>query len=84
MIFPCDHTDASTLRTFAAKYIFINDGYMEVGTEDDPYCSKIEITMHGSKYDASMPIYGNKGIAVRRGRLEMHGARREVTWTTLG
>ena len=30
-----------------------------------------------------MPIYGNKGIAVRRGTLEMHGMKRETTWTTL-
>ena len=56
---------------------------MEIGTEDDPYCSQLEITLHGKKYDPHMPIYGNKGIAVRRGTLEMHGMKRETTWTTL-
>ena len=56
---------------------------MEVGTEDDPYCSKIEITFHGKKYDPQMPIYGNKGIAVRTGSLEMHGKPIETVWTTL-
>ena len=84
MIFPCNPDDPNALATFDANYIFINDGgYMEVGKEEDPYCSKIEITMHGSKYDPQMPIYGNKGIAVRRGTLEMHGTKIEVTWTSL-
>jgi G8 domain len=34
-------------RNFDARYIFVNGGYMEVGTEKYPYTSKLTITMHG-------------------------------------
>jgi hypothetical protein len=51
----------------------VEGGYLEVGTEDFPYTSKLVITMYGNKYDPYLPIYGNKGIGVRFGTLEMHG-----------
>ena len=41
IIFPCDETNPNHIRTFDANYIFIHEGIMEVGTERDPYCSKI-------------------------------------------
>lgn len=56
---------------------------MEVGTEDEPYLSKLTITMHGTERDPYLPTYGNKVIAVRYGQLEMHGKPRSVTWTDL-
>jgi hypothetical protein len=56
---------------------------MEVGTEENPYTSKITITMHGSIDDPYLPIYGNKVIGVRYGTLDMHGIERDVTWTFL-
>ena len=56
---------------------------MEVGTEEDPYTSKLTITMHGTEEDPYLPIYGNKVIGVRFGRLEMHGVERKVKWTEL-
>ena len=56
---------------------------MEVGTEEDRYTSKLTITMHSSKYDANLPIFGNKVIGVNYGELEMHGVERPVTWTDL-
>jgi hypothetical protein len=34
-------TDATHKRTFDARYIFVNKGKMEVGTEEFPYTSKI-------------------------------------------
>ena len=83
IIFPCDYTDPTHLRKFDANYIFLHEGYMEVGTEDDPYCSKIEITMHGTRDTPSMPLYGNKCIGVRYGTLEMHGKDPLTTWTNL-
>ena len=83
IIFPCDDTNANHLRKFDANYIFLHDGYMEVGTEDDPYCSKLEITMHGTKGDPAMPEFGNKCIGVRYGTLEMHGMPLLTTWTNL-
>ena len=39
--------------------------------------------MHGDEYTPALPIYGNKCIAVRNGRLEMHGPERSHVWTDL-
>ena len=56
---------------------------MEVGTEVNPYTSKITITMHGDVSTPAIPVYGNKNIAVRRGELHLVGKERKVTWTLL-
>lgn len=56
---------------------------MEVGTEKFPYTSKLIITMHGDRFSPYLPAYGNKVIAVRFGILDMHGVKRNVTWTRL-
>lgn len=77
------HSDPNRLRTFDAGYIFIQGGYMEVGTETFPYTSKITITMHGDVYSPALPTYGNKNIAVRNGMLSMVGNVRKVIWTML-
>ena len=58
-------------------------GYMEVGTEEFPYTSKLTITMYSEKTSPEIPIYGNKVIAVRNGILDMHGVPRNPTWTSL-
>lgn len=92
IIFPCNSTELSHLsqdaenrpwKTFQAHYIFINGGTFEVGTEDEPYECQLDIALHGAKYDPSIPIYGNKGIFVRRGTLDLHGKVRGPSWTTL-
>jgi len=70
-------------RTLDAKYIFVNLGKLEVGTEEFPYTSKITITMHSSVDDPYLPIYGNKVIGVRFGTLDMHGITRVPTWTSM-
>lgn len=57
--------DRSHHRTFDAHYIFVRKGYMEVGTEEFPYTSKITFTMHGNVASPYIPIYGNKVIGVR-------------------
>ena len=56
---------------------------MEVGTEANPYTSKITITMHGDVSTPAIPTYGNKNIAVRKGELHLVGVERKVTWTHL-
>ena len=82
LIFAPD-SDSNHLRTFDAHYILVKGGYMEVGTEDYRYTSKITITMHSTKYDPNLPIFGNKVIGVNYGTLEMHGVERSHTWTDL-
>jgi len=71
------------LRTFDAKYIMVKGGYLEIGTEQFPYTSRLTITMHGQKTDPELPTFGNKVIAVYEGTLEIHGVPRNPTWTEL-
>ena len=73
LIFQPDTADPTHHRTFDAYYIFVRNGFMEVGTAEHVYSSKITITMHGTVADPYIPIYGNKVIGVRNGVLDMHG-----------
>ena len=83
LIFPSD-PDSNHQRTFDAHYIFLNNhAYMEIGTEDEPYTSKMTLTMHGERYDPYIPKFGNKCIGVRYSTLDIHGVPRDKTWTSL-
>ena len=82
LIFAPD-SDPNHQRTFDAMIILVKGGYMEVGTEENRYTSKLTITMHSTKYSPNLPIFGNKVIAVNYGTLEMHGNERSHTWTDL-
>ena len=82
LIFAPD-ADPNHERYFDANYIFLNNAYMEVGTEEFPYTSKLTITMHGNISSPYLPIFGNKCIAVKHSNLEMHGIPRTPTWTKL-
>ena len=66
-----------------AKYIFINNGRLQIGTEEEPFCHKAIITLHGRVRDPEIPIYGAKVIGIRQGDLDFHGKPRNVTWTRL-
>ena len=81
IVFPSDN-DPNHQRTFDARIIFVNNGVFEAGTEADPYTSKLTITMHGVKYDPTLPIYGNKVLGVRYSTLDLHGVARD-SWTSL-
>jgi len=77
-------SDPTHQRTFDAEYIYVDEGAVfEAGTEDDRYTSKLTITMHGTRESPQLPVFGNKGIFVRHGQLDFHGAIREYTWTEL-
>jgi len=82
LIFAPD-ADPNHQRTFDAHYVMVRNGYLEIGTEDFPYTSKLTITMHSHVESPYLPIYGNKVIGVRFGQLEMHGQPRPITWTDL-
>lgn len=83
LIFAPNETDPNHHRTFDARYIYVREGLMQVGTEERPYTSRLTITLHGNVRDPYIPIYGNKVIALERGTLDMHGVPRTPTWTTL-
>jgi hypothetical protein len=83
LIFP-SNADPAYEATFDAHYIFLNNrAYMEVGTEAEPYQSKLTITMHGARYDPYIPKFGNKCIGVFNSTLDIHGVKRTPTWTSL-
>ena len=82
LIFPPD-SDPTSQRYFDAYYIFVYGGYMEVGTEDFPYTSKLTITMHSNRTSPEIPTFGNKCIGVMNGVLDMHGVPRNPSWTEL-
>jgi len=85
LLFAPHLTDPTHHRTLDARIILVNGGYMEMGTNAFPYTSKLTVTMHGAKYDPTIPIYGQKVIGIRFGILEMHGNPRanDRVWTEL-
>lgn len=66
-----------------AKYIFINNGKLQIGTETNPFSHYATITLHGRVRDPEIPIYGAKVIGIRQGELDIHGQKRNITWTRL-
>lgn len=70
-------------RTFDADHILVYGGYMEIGTEEAPYTSKLTITLHGDETDPYLPVFGNKVLGVLNGQLEMHGKPRDHVWSEL-
>ena len=51
----------------------INDGILEIGTEEEPYLNTATIMLHGNVRCIELPIYGCKVLGVRKGFLELHG-----------
>ena len=66
-----------------AKYIVINGGYLQIGTEDEPFLHEATITLYGNILDPEIPLYGAKVLAVRQGGLDFHGIPVIRTWTRL-
>jgi len=55
--------DPNHQRTFDFYHMFINNGgLLQIGTEDEPYTSKITFTFHGDRSTPKIPTYGNKVI----------------------
>jgi hypothetical protein len=65
LIFDPDHA-----RSFNAEIVLVKNGYLEIGTEEDPFCASepLTITMSGTEFGgSSLPVFGNKVIAVHGG-----------------
>ena len=76
-------SDPTHLKTLDCEYILVKNGYLEIGTEDEPYTSQLVITMYGTVDYPPIPTYGNAVLAIRDSILEMHGANRVMYWSTL-
>jgi len=83
LIFLPNDDDEDHEAFFDARYIYVKQGRIEIGTEEHPYTSKFTMTLHGDIYSPYLPIYGNKVLALDRGSLDMHGAPRTPTWTQM-
>ena len=67
-----------------AEYIVVSHGgVIEIGTEDEPYLSEAQITLHGHVRSIELPIYGAKVLAVTNGRLDVHGKFEQFMSPTL-
>jgi hypothetical protein len=83
LIFAPNETDSTYHQTFDSNFIMINNGYFESGTEEFPYTSKLTLTMRANRTSGFFSIYGNKMIGCRFCTLNMHGIKKEITWTNL-
>ena len=61
----------------------IYKGHMQIGTEDNPYSSKITIELFGTEKSPEIPTFGNKCVGVMNGKLDLHGEPKTPTWTEL-
>ena len=68
---------------FRAEYIMVFNGHLQVGTEADPFGSKITIELFGTEKSPEIPTFGNKCIGVMNGKLDLHGIAKNPTWTEL-
>ena len=66
-----------------AWFIMVRYGRLEIGMPDKPYEGKLTITMYGDRYSKMLGGFGNKGIFIQDGTIDIHGVPRHPTWTTL-
>ncbi|ROT65416.1 putative fibrocystin-L [Penaeus vannamei] len=81
VVFDQEATSEIVLR---AKYILVVEGgSLSIGSEEEPFMGDAVIELYGDTKTIELPNYGAKVLAVREGRLDLHGAPIEVTWTHL-
>ena len=65
-----------------AGYILIRGGHLEIGTEQDPFLQRAEITLYGHPQSIELPTFGSKVLACYKCTMDIHGAP-TVSWTLL-
>ncbi|TPP67650.1 hypothetical protein FGIG_00917 [Fasciola gigantica] len=56
---------------------------LDIGTSEEPFTRKATIVLLGHARDRELPLYGSKVIAVRNGRLSIHGTHHPIMWARL-
>ena len=69
--------------TLDAHYIMIKGGTLIAGLPNARYKNKLTITIHGNIDGKMLPGFGNKGIFMQEGSIDLHGQIREPAWTEL-
>ena len=67
---------ASTALNVSVGMFLVRGGELKVGTAEQPFRGQFELTFTGARADASLPIYGAKGLFLRGGSIDIHGGRR--------
>ncbi|XP_078617867.1 fibrocystin-L-like isoform X2 [Branchiostoma floridae x Branchiostoma japonicum] len=75
--------DEKDVELKAENILITGGGLLQIGTEEEPFQHKGIITMYGHVRSKELPLYGAKTLAVREGRLELHGRPTPITWTRL-
>lgn len=75
--------DMPSLHLQAENILITDNGCLQVGTEDDPFPGQALITLHGHVRSREIPVFGTKTIALREGKLDLHGLHVPITWTHL-
>lgn len=66
-----------------SNFILIRMGIFQIGTYQKPHQNKVTITLSGNIYDLQLPEYGNKFIGCHHCQLDIHGVKRDHTWSLL-
>lgn len=66
-----------------SKWIVVNGGKLQVGTESNPFEQKAVITLNDTDTEAETMNMGTRGIMVMSGALELHGVSPNVIWTKI-
>lgn len=75
--------DRKDLHLQSEFILIMDNGRFEIGTEDEPFQHKAQITIHGHVRSTELPVYGAKSIALRTGYLGLHGKHIINTWTKI-
>ena len=67
----------------SAKNIMVRSGSFIVGTENSPFTHNFVLTLTSTRYDPTLPIFGNKVLAIMEGNLLLQGIPRNPVWTVL-
>ena len=66
-----------------AWFIIVREGTLTIGTPEKPHLNKLTITLHGTRESKMLPVFGNKGIMVHNGTIDIHGRPLAKTWGLL-
>lgn len=75
--------DNKDIHLHSEHILIVNNGTFQVGTEENPFEHKAQITLHGHVLSTELPVYGAKSLSLRTGYLGLHGKHIMNTWTKI-
>ncbi|KAM5256479.1 fibrocystin [Ctenodactylus gundi] len=70
--------DSGDIQLRAHSILVSDGGELRIGSKDEPFRGKAQITLYGSSHSTPFFPYGVKFLAVRNGTLSLHGSLPEV------